>query len=214
MPLLCINTCEQACTVLVHVNKMDLIGKLPMQTGHDQELANLTAGMLAEAKLQATDVTRIAVAIGPGSFTGVRIGVAFARGLALVGGTDIVGVQLLEVLARSALRRSIDIGVGVKFVGRGQLAWCAVDASGCLQAPTVCDPDEFLPALRPLAEGRNCAINGDQITGVENLEIMAHVDMSEFAKLAEQLDPQTNPPTPWYARPPDAKLPGGIDPWA
>ncbi|VAW01087.1 tRNA threonylcarbamoyladenosine biosynthesis protein TsaB [hydrothermal vent metagenome] len=193
---------------------MNLIGTLAMQTGHDRELAGFTAQMLAEAKIKPADLTRIAVAIGPGSFTGVRIGVAFARGLALVGGTDIVGVQLLQVLARQAARDSADIGIGVKQVGRGQVAWCAVDANGVLQTAKVCQPDDFLPALFTLANGRKYAIYGDQITDDANFEMMAQVDMSEFAILAQQLEPQTNPPTPWYARPPDAKLPGGIDPWA
>src|SRR5690606_16493325 len=56
----------------------DMIGK-----GHAERLMSLIDEALAQASLELTDVDRIAVVIGPGSFTGIRVGVAAARGLAL-----------------------------------------------------------------------------------------------------------------------------------
>lgn len=55
---------------------------------------------LAEAGVPFADLARIAVTVGPGSFTGVRVGVAYARGLAFALGIPAAGVSTLEVMAR------------------------------------------------------------------------------------------------------------------
>ena len=71
----------------------------PMPTGQAERLMPLLEDVLAGAGLAFADVTRIAVGTGPGNFTGVRIAVAAARGLALGLGVPAVGVTRLEALA-------------------------------------------------------------------------------------------------------------------
>jgi tRNA threonylcarbamoyladenosine biosynthesis protein TsaB len=69
-----------------------------MTQGHDARLAPVVDQVMREASAAFSDLKRIAVVVGPGSFTGVRVGVAFARGLALALDATAVGVSSLEAL--------------------------------------------------------------------------------------------------------------------
>ena len=66
---------------------------------HTASLPLLVERVLRDAGLALEDVEGIAVSIGPGSFTGLRIGLALAKGLAFAGGLPLVGVPTLEALA-------------------------------------------------------------------------------------------------------------------
>jgi tRNA threonylcarbamoyladenosine biosynthesis protein TsaB len=70
--------------------------------GHAAQLLALAQELLDEAGLQFADVQRIAVGLGPGTFTGLRIGVATARALAQGSGAELVGVSTLRALAVAA----------------------------------------------------------------------------------------------------------------
>lgn len=71
--------------------------------GHAERLMAIIESVMSGAGVTMADLGRIAVTIGPGSFTGIRVGVAAARGLALSLGIEAVGVTTLEVLAAEAL---------------------------------------------------------------------------------------------------------------
>ncbi|MBM3335763.1 tRNA (adenosine(37)-N6)-threonylcarbamoyltransferase complex dimerization subunit type 1 TsaB, partial [Candidatus Sumerlaeota bacterium] len=79
---------------------------LDSPTTHSTRLLGAITTVMAEAKIDASQLTGIAVSIGPGSFTGVRIGLAVAKGLALALNIPIVGVSTLEGLAVRAGRDS------------------------------------------------------------------------------------------------------------
>ena len=68
-------------------------------SSHLVELSRAVEALLADHALTPRDIDRVAVVLGPGSFTGVRIGLAFAKGLAAAG-TEMVGMSSLELLAR------------------------------------------------------------------------------------------------------------------
>ena len=70
--------------------------------GHAAQLLTLAAELLAEAGLTFAEVERIAVGLGPGTFTGLRIGVATARALAQSAGAQLVGISTLRALALAA----------------------------------------------------------------------------------------------------------------
>jgi tRNA threonylcarbamoyladenosine biosynthesis protein TsaB len=80
--------------------------------GHAAQLLALAAELLAAADLRFADVDRIAVGLGPGTFTGLRIGVATARALAQGSGAELVGVSTLRALA-SAAEPAAPAGSGV-----------------------------------------------------------------------------------------------------
>ena len=71
---------------------------------HVGHLPDLTKAVLREAGFELADVDAVAVSIGPGSFTGLRIGVAFAKGLAYAGRIALIGVSTLEAHAHCARR--------------------------------------------------------------------------------------------------------------
>src|SRR5277367_540029 len=73
----------------------------PTARGHQERLAPMTRDLMARAGLNFAALDRIGVTVGPGSFTGLRVGLAFAKGLAFALGQPCVGVGTLEALAAS-----------------------------------------------------------------------------------------------------------------
>ena len=72
--------------------------------GHAERLMPMIEALLAAASSSFADIGRIAVTTGPGSFTGIRVGVAAARGLALALAIPAVGIGSLEALASGAAK--------------------------------------------------------------------------------------------------------------
>ncbi len=99
MLILGINTVSDACEAAL-VRDGVVIAELsePMQQGHDARLAPVVEKLMRDSATLFADLDRIAIIVGPGSFTGVRVGVAFARGLALSLDKPAVGVTSLEAL--------------------------------------------------------------------------------------------------------------------
>jgi tRNA threonylcarbamoyladenosine biosynthesis protein TsaB len=86
------------------------------------ELAPTVAGLMDRAGVETADLAGIAVAIGPGSYTGLRIGVGFAKGLALVHNRRLIGVPTLDILAASLPRSDRQL---VVIVEAGRTRVCA-----------------------------------------------------------------------------------------
>ncbi|MCE9604127.1 MAG: tRNA (adenosine(37)-N6)-threonylcarbamoyltransferase complex dimerization subunit type 1 TsaB [Planctomycetia bacterium] len=88
---------------------------LPPTSRSAQSLAPAMAKALAEAGWKPSDVQVVAITSGPGSFTGLRIGVTTAKTFAYVSGADVIAVNTLDVLARQV-------------PGEGTVLWTALDA--------------------------------------------------------------------------------------
>ena len=213
MALIVINTCDQVCAVMIRAENKDFSEHIQMPTGRDRELAMMVKRSFSKADITPAQLTKIIVAVGPGSFTGVRIGVAFAKGLAIATNAPVTGVNLLHALAHQALTENYEIGVGVKNVGRGQIAWCIIDNKQVLQQPVTGNPDQLIAELQQIANGRSYNVAGDVISGLDIVSVVKPT-LQTIADIAKTIDPKSNTASPWYCRPPDAKLPGGIDPWA
>ena len=101
MLILAFETSAKAAGVALH-NGASLLGECYQNTGltHSQTLMVMAEDLLKQCALTAQDVTHVAVAAGPGSFTGVRIGVAAAKGFAWGAQLPCVGVSTLEAMAR------------------------------------------------------------------------------------------------------------------
>ncbi|MEJ2434853.1 MAG: tRNA (adenosine(37)-N6)-threonylcarbamoyltransferase complex dimerization subunit type 1 TsaB, partial [Pseudolabrys sp.] len=102
MRVLAIDTALGSCAAAV----LDTAGgaivaheSLAMQRGHAEALMPLIARVMERAKLKFSDLYRIAVTAGPGSFTGLRVGTAAARGLGLAAEKPVVGVTTLAAFA-------------------------------------------------------------------------------------------------------------------
>jgi tRNA threonylcarbamoyladenosine biosynthesis protein TsaB len=91
------------------------------QDFHTVELAPAVLETLLKCNVQASTLEALAVAIGPGSFTGLRIGLALAKGLSLTHHIPIIGVPTLDILAVSQPLRNEPM-VAVLEAGRGRLA--------------------------------------------------------------------------------------------
>jgi tRNA threonylcarbamoyladenosine biosynthesis protein TsaB len=100
--VLAIDTALEACAaaVLDTDRKGGLTSRsLPMMRGHAEALMPLIAAVMSAAGVEFAELDRIAVTVGPGSFTGLRVGVAAARGIALATGKPAVGLTTLAALA-------------------------------------------------------------------------------------------------------------------
>jgi tRNA threonylcarbamoyladenosine biosynthesis protein TsaB len=98
------------------------IGRKVLAPGknHLENLAPLIRDLMKEADTELRDVDGFGVAIGPGSFSGIRVGMAAVKGMALVLGKPVVGISSLEILAWEGLLDG-DSGVAVIKAGRGDL---------------------------------------------------------------------------------------------
>jgi tRNA threonylcarbamoyladenosine biosynthesis protein TsaB len=88
---------------------------------HTVELAPTVESLMGRSGVSSGDLQVVAVALGPGSFTGLRIGLAFAKGMALAKHLDIIGVPTLEILAASQSLSDLPMAA-VLHAGRGRLA--------------------------------------------------------------------------------------------
>ena len=93
------DTTLDACSVALVSGDKSFSLSQNMQRGQAERLAPMAREALAQAGLKWRDVSRIVVTTGPGSFTGVRVGLSFARALALALKLPCLGVSTLEALA-------------------------------------------------------------------------------------------------------------------
>jgi tRNA threonylcarbamoyladenosine biosynthesis protein TsaB len=134
--------------------------------GHAAQLLPLARALLDRAGLTFTDVERIGVGVGPGTFTGLRIGVATARALAQGSGAQLAPVSTLRALAAAADHDGPVLAV--LDARRGEAFAAAYDGDAELVAPTAVRP-EALPTLiagRPeawLAVGDGAVAFRDQL---------------------------------------------------
>ena len=121
--LLAIDTATEACSVALLceggvIGRLKLVGR-----GHGDEILEMVNAVLDEAGLQLRALDGIAVSVGPGSFTGVRICVSVAQGLAFGAGLPVVGVTTLEALALQAMRGGGDHVLACLDARMGEIYW-------------------------------------------------------------------------------------------
>jgi tRNA threonylcarbamoyladenosine biosynthesis protein TsaB len=116
--ILAIDTATKWTGLALHDGRT-LVAESGWYSAHNQtvELAPAVIQMLDRSALSAADLSAVAVAIGPGSYTGLRIGLGFAKGLSLANQLQLIGVPTLDILA-SALPRSEGTLVIVAEAGR------------------------------------------------------------------------------------------------
>ncbi len=205
MIVLAIDTCLGACSVaVVAYGHTVAAASEPMTRGHQERLAPMAREVMVRADLDFAALDRIAVTVGPGSFTGLRVGLAFAKGLALALGKPCIGVGTLEALAASVTEPG-PLAVVIDS-GRGQVYLQTFAAGRALSPPQVLSLEEAGSRLAALnggvLSGPGAALLSTVAAGFE-LKPVATPDPAAVARLAASAP--AAPPTPLYLRPPDAK---------
>jgi tRNA threonylcarbamoyladenosine biosynthesis protein TsaB len=182
-----------------------------MTRGHQERLAVLAREALAEAG-GFDGIARVGATVGPGSFTGLRVGLAFAQGLGAARGLPVAGVSTLDALAAEA-GEGRDVAALVD-ARRGQV-YARFWAAGRPQGPAEALSLEAA-ASRAAALGPDAILIGSGlglITDVPSdarLAERAGPDLAAVARLAAAASVDANPPRPLYLRAPDATPPSRL----
>lgn len=203
MLILGINTAGDACEAAVtRDGAVIAIRSEPMTQGHDARLAPVVDEVMREAGIAFSGLTRIAVIVGPGSFTGVRVGVAFARGLALAMDIDAVGVSSLEALDPLPNQGRVLGLLPAKRRPPEKTWWAQVLADGRGAGEPFEAPEDKLAALAHKTEAVAGGLSDVPDFGVPR--IIAKPSASAAALFAAKLTGDLPPPRPIYVREPDA----------
>lgn len=176
--------------------------RVRMERGHAEALFPMIESVLSRAGATYADLTRIAVCTGPGSFTGVRIGVAAARGLALALGIPTIGVSRFEALAAEA-----GAPVAVCLAGRGNTVYVqSFEADGRAAGEPQMIGTEALAAAIPAGIDRFAGDAAHPAAGDSALLPDGLPDPAVIARLAAGRPP-AEAPRPLYLRGADAAPP-------
>jgi len=187
-----------------------------MARGHAEALMPMVAEVMAEGELAFAELDVIAATTGPGSFTGVRIAIAAARGLALVTRAKLFGTDSLTVMAKVARTAeafgeapfavAVDARRGMLYVGLYD------DHARKLEGPLLLSPDEA--AHQPPAALRHVVGSGGNMLAeaasrrglsVEASQAELQPDAAALAVIALERGETSATLRPLYLRPPDAK---------
>jgi tRNA threonylcarbamoyladenosine biosynthesis protein TsaB len=217
MRVLAIDTALAACSAAV----LDTVyggiiayESLPMTRGHAEALMPLVQRVMDEANLAFPDIDRIAVTTGPGSFTGLRVGIAAARGIALAAGKPIVGLTTLSAYAAPHMAADDNFPVVAAIDARHSQVYLQVFSPG---GRTLTPPR--LATLRETAQAAGkapCCIVGsaaDFVAAAMSETDAAPVavddrpapDIGWVARMGAVVPEGQSPPKPQYLRAPDAQ---------
>ncbi len=217
MIVLALDTAGIDCSVALYDATADKI--LSVQTemigrGHAEKLMAQIETALAEGGITLKDVSRIAVTIGPGSFTGIRVGVAAARGFALSLGIEAVGITTLETMAvhqlASVAGHPVIAAMDAK---RGEIYAQPFGADGSPLEEAQALPPEAVTALATHYSATIFGTGAVAIAAAKAGEISEpgmktvpdRFDIATVAKLGAAKPFGSAKPKPLYLRGPDAK---------
>ena len=217
MNILALDTSMGACSAALLRHDGVLFARQERMTrGHAEALMPMVADVMSESGVAFGALDRIGATTGPGSFTGVRIAISAARGLALVTGAKLFGVDSLTVMAKQALATGIAGGAPFAVAvdaRRGMLYFGLYDgAARKLDGPLLIAPDDaanLLPGALRTAVGSGAATLAEAAASRGALIAARLLDLepsaTELAALARDSGETVPVLRPLYLRPPDAR---------
>jgi tRNA threonylcarbamoyladenosine biosynthesis protein TsaB len=209
MRILALDAALARCSAAVVVDGEVIAGRhQDVARGHAALLPALAQQVLAEAAVVPPQLDLIAVTVGPGSFTGLRAGLALAHGIALAAGVKLVGVTVGEALAealphlgRRTLWSAIDSRRRRIFLERdGAVTALALDDLPRPEGPVAVAGDAAIAVAARLA-----AREVDVMLTDARLPLARHIALVGARRLAGELPPRAAQPI--YVDPPEARLP-------
>ncbi len=208
--ILSIDTCLGASSVAVLEGERVLATRSePMTRGHQERIGMIAREAMSEAGVAFDELTRIGVTVGPGSFTGLRVGLAFAKGLATALSIPCVGVTTLEAMAFG-----IPGFTAAVLDARMSQVYIQIFAGGvALMAPDALEVGEAAARLAELYSGGPATLVGSgapllaEALSVATVLTPAAPDPVAVARLAAAKSAPAHSPRPLYLRAPYATLP-------
>lgn len=220
MNLLAIDCSASLCAACVYDARAEQeLGRavLDLGKGHAEHLMSVVDGALREAGTAFQDLAAVAVSVGPGSFTGVRVGVSAARGFALALKIPAIGVTTLEALAAEARDKFGSRNVlSALDGGRGEIQAAVYDGlGGMLYAPaviTLSRAAELATEFSPVLAGTAVKLIADAAPSqaFDTGPLAATADIAVYARVAAGKGAGAEKPRPLYLREPDAKPQAGF----
>jgi len=169
-----------------------------MPRGHAEVIFDKIAALLQQNYIKYADICKIGVTVGPGSFTGLRIGIAAARGLALSLKIPVIGIPNLFALSMNKDSRDLDS----KNLERGPF-YIIVDARR-----DQFYVQQFSRSQSPIAEPLLLEHDEVELLRSNSKNIIysdSKIDIAQLCDFTVDADPKKFPPQPTYIRPADAK---------
>ena len=196
---------QRGSVALFEGNRVVLAFEHDKPNAHAEMLLPLVQRLFAETGAAKTSLERVVVGTGPGSFTGLRIGIALGEGIALGVGVPLVGVCSLEALARAP--EGNRPRVAVLDAGRGELFVAAYAPDGAeLIAPSAIPLAEVLPRVAAVAALENALYVGAGTAKLGGLPDVASGSLLDLphartvVSLGVAREPAAAPPDPIYVR--------------
>ncbi|MGD0332330.1 MAG: tRNA (adenosine(37)-N6)-threonylcarbamoyltransferase complex dimerization subunit type 1 TsaB [Xanthobacteraceae bacterium] len=217
MRVLAIDTALAACSAaLLDTEHGGIVAaeSLPMTRGHAEALMPLVARVMDQAGMAFSDLDRVVVTTGPGSFTGLRVGIAAARGIALAVDKPAVGLSTLFAYAAPQIAADERFPVVAAIDARHGHVYLQVFAPGgrTLTAPRLAPLREAVQAasatpaclVGSAAQSVATALSRDDAAPVA-VDARPAPDITWVARIGAGLPEGQSPPKPQYLRAPDAQ---------
>lgn len=216
MRVLAIDTALEACScALLDTTRPEPLSASqshPMARGHAEALMPLVAALMDEAQLDFADIDRIAVTTGPGSFTGLRVGIAAARGFGLAAAKPVVGLTTLAALAAPHIAEDDSVSVAVAIDARHDHVYLQVfgPSGRTLVAPCIAPRQEAIDAANEAAPLRIVGSAAQALAeGCAQSPLLVDArrapDIGWVARLGAAATETLSPAKPLYLRAPDAR---------
>jgi tRNA threonylcarbamoyladenosine biosynthesis protein TsaB len=219
MRILAVDTALGACSAAVLDDRRILAHCFePMSRGHAERLAPMVRDVMAHSGIGFSDLDRLAVTTGPGTFTGQRVGIAFMRGLRVALKRPLVGVTTLQCMIAAASDAAGSGACVALHDARRDEVYCAASLNGAhVVADCLCGYTDALTLVANKVGRSPIAVAGTAAEkAVADWRALGYSaqfsgilqpDALWAARLALTAPEPAGAPRPFYLREPDAKLP-------